>query len=62
MRKCSNCPDSYFGSRSALSDACDACTDDGNVGWGGSVDHSIMPDESDDEDDFIIEDLFEAEE
>lgn len=61
MTKCSNCPDSYFGSRSALSDACDSCRDDDNVGWGGSVDHSRMSDESDDEDDFKVEDLFDDE-
>ena len=40
-RKCSECPDSYFGSRSAFSDACDSCQNDSNTGWGGYTDHSI---------------------
>ena len=34
MSKCSKCPYSSFGSRSALSDICDGCTNDADTGWG----------------------------
>lgn len=41
MSKCSKCPYSSFGSRSALSDICDGCINDTDTGWGGFNDHSL---------------------
>lgn len=38
---CKNCPHSSFGSFDGLSDICDSCRNDPNVGWGGFFDHSI---------------------
>lgn len=52
-RKCSECPDSYFGSRNALSDACDGCRHDPNTAWGGETDHSLNLEDDDEIEDFF---------
>lgn len=49
MSKCSNCPYSSFGSRDPFSDLCDGCTHDPNTGWEGYTDHSIDPDQENEE-------------
>jgi len=45
MSKCSKCPSSANGQRDGLSDYCDSCCNDPDVGWGGYTDHSKDDDE-----------------